>query len=350
MNRFLADDPNASSQDGVTIHDVAQAAGVSVSTVSRILNGKPDVAKATRQRVQDVIERLGYTPQVSAQSLAARRSNQISLLFPLEHAHLTQLELDFFISAAVAAEANDYILNLITAPLDTTRLLNLYKSKQADGVILMQVQMEDERAAILRAQGYPFVMIGHCRDSEGISFVDMDFEAAFALALQHLIELGHREIGFIARPYTMRARNLGSAVRSLNGYLDACARLGLTPHYREPLLDPQEVYLAARELLHAHPAMTALIASNGAASVAIMRALHELGRSVPQDFSLVALATPKIASLTTPPLTAINFPTDKMGYEAARILTSLLRDPQRETEQILLPPELIVRGTTQTLR
>ncbi|MCS6835398.1 MAG: LacI family transcriptional regulator [Anaerolineae bacterium] len=349
MSRPFADEPSFSS-GSVTIHDVAQAAGVSVSTVSRILNGKPDVAKATRQRVQNVIERLGYTPHVSAQSLAARRSNQISLLFPLEHANLTQLELDFFVSAAEAAEAADYILNLITTPLDTTRLLNLYKSKQTDGVILMQVQMDDARAQILRAQGYPFVMIGHGQDSDGMSFVDMDFEATFALALQHLVDLGHRQVGFIARPYTMRQRNLGSAVRTLKGYLDACERLSLTPHYREPLLDPQEVYVAARELLREEPSMTAIIASNGAASVAVMRAVQETGRSVPADFSLVALATAKIANLTTPPLTAIHFPTDKMGYEAARILTSMLRDPARPLEQILIAPELIVRGTTQSPR
>lgn len=346
---YFSDDPDLSTS-GITIHDVAQIAGVSVSTVSRILNGKPDVAKATRQRVQTIIDRLGYTPHVSAQSLAARRSNQISLLFPLEHTNLTQLELDFFVSAAVAAEANEYILNLITTPVDTARLLNLYKSKQADGVILMQVQMDDVRAQTLRAQGYPFVMIGHSQDSENMSFVDMDFEAAFALALQHLVDLGHEQIGFIARPYVMRQRNLGSAVRTLKGYLDACERLGKYPHYREPLLDPQEVYLATRELLHENPAITAIIASNGAASVAVMRAVHDMGRSIPQDFSIVALATSKIANLTTPPLTAVNFPTDKMGYEAARILTSTLRDPARPIEQILISPELTIRGTTQALR
>jgi DNA-binding LacI/PurR family transcriptional regulator len=330
----------------VTIDDVAQAAGVSVSTVSRILNGKPDVAKTTRKHVLKVIETLGYIPHISAQSLAAKRSRTIALLFPVEYTGLTQLELDFFIGAAAGAEAKNHLLNLVTTSVNESRLFNLYRSGQADGIILMQVQMDDWRAEALHAKNYPFVMIGRCADNIGLNYVDLDFEAAVILAFDHLRQLGHREIGFIARPSMMRERNLGPAIRLLNGYLQGCQQYGIPPAFREPSLEPQTVYEAAHDLLVENPHLTALISSTGAAAVPIHQAVRATGRSVPQDFSLVAVTTHKIATLITPPLTAINFPTDKMGYQAAQILTRLLHDPETPTEQVLLAPELVIREST----
>lgn len=340
------DDPDSA----VTINDVAQAAGVSVSTVSRILNGRPDVAARTRSRVLRVIEELGYTPHVSAQSLAARRSRTISLVFPFEYVGLTQLELDFFVGAASAVEAQNYFLNLMTKPTPPERLAHLYKSRQVEGVILMQVQMQDARVDTLREKNYPFVMIGRCEENDGLSFVDLDFEAAVAMAFDHLYGLGHRDIGFITRPVLMRERNIASVVRLLRGYLHACDQHSITPAYREPNLDYDSVYAAALDLLREHPQTTAIIGTFGAASVPIIRAAQSIGRRVPEDLSLVAIATNRVASMVTPPLTAINFPLDRMGYLAAENLLNMLQDPSRPPDQMLLAPELMIRETTYPVK
>src|SRR5512138_2422260 len=122
----------------VTIFEVAQAAGVSITTVSRILNNKPDVSKATRQRVQQVIEALGYTPHAHAQRLAARKSRTIALLFPLERA-VSLLELDFIVGAAAAAGEENFFFNFMTAPITKSSLFGLYRSVQVDGIILMEI-------------------------------------------------------------------------------------------------------------------------------------------------------------------------------------------------------------------
>jgi DNA-binding LacI/PurR family transcriptional regulator len=332
----------------VTIADVAQLAGVSVSTVSRILNGKPDVSPATRERVQRVIAELGYIPQVSAQSLAARRSRTIALLFPMDHVRLTQLELDFLVGAATAAEAQGYFLNLMTSPTPPNRLLSLYRSRQVDGVVLMQVRMRDKRVQALVEKNHPFVMIGRTAYSDGLSYVDLDFEAALTLAFEHLHTAGHRQIGFIARPALMRERDIGSAVRSLQGYLNACATHNCQPIYCEPDMEAEHVHAATLRLLLDNPDITALIVANGTASVPALRAASALGRRVPHDLAMSAITTNRLAELVTPPLTAINFPTDHMGHQATEILLNLLKDANQPPQQVLLAPELVIRETTGT--
>src|SRR5258708_28151898 len=167
------------------IADVAKAAGVSVSTVSRILNGKQDVAKATRERVLQTIEQLGYAPHALAQQLRARKTRNIALLFPLKYpgnVPYNSLDTDFMVAAAATAGERNYIFSLLTTSVSKQSLLNLYRSSQVDGLVLMQIYAQDWRVDLLREHGYPFVMIGHCEDNTGISFIDLDFEAAVVTA------------------------------------------------------------------------------------------------------------------------------------------------------------------------
>jgi DNA-binding LacI/PurR family transcriptional regulator len=336
---FLAPKP-------VTIEDVARTAGVSVSTVSRILNDKPDVSASTRERVRQVIAQLGYVPNLQAKSLAVGKSHMISLFFPMEHAKFTQLELDFFVGAASAASKRGYLLNLFTEPVGAAALLNLYRSGQIEGAILMQIRMDDWRPRLLRDNHHDFVMIGRCADNEGFSYIDLDFEAGVALAFAHLLEAGHRHVGFIARPAEMREQQLGPAVRLLRGYLGACERHDAAPLYREAEMTTDAVQAAAWALLDEQPNMSALITVSGSAAVDAIRALELRGRRVPDDLSVVALASNRVASLVTPPLTAINFPTDTMGYRAARMLIARLEGKQRQSEQVLIAPQLVIRAST----
>lgn len=329
-----------------TINDVARAAGVSITTVSRILNGKPDVAEDTRLRVLDVIDQLGYIPNSQAQRLAAGKSRMITLLFPFEHASFTQLELDFFVGAAAAASKRSYFFNMMTEPVSRDALINLFRSGQVDGVILMQIEMDDWRPPLLKEHNCPFVMIGRRENNDGFSYIDVDFENAILMACEHLVHLGHRQIGFLARPAAMRKANLGPAVRLMRGYRNACEEFGLTPLIREVQLTVHDVYDATHELLDENPDLTAIVTVHGASSTGIMRALRERGRDVPTDCSVVALATNKIAQMISPALTALNFPTDTMGYQAAKMLIQHLQHPTNRVEQIILKPELIIREST----
>jgi DNA-binding LacI/PurR family transcriptional regulator len=332
--------------DTITIADVAKTAGVSVSTVSRILNNKPDVSASTRDRVMGIIQELGYRPHLQAQSLAGGRSRTIALLFPVKHVGFTQLELDFFIGAAQAATERDYFFNLMTSPMTHDDLLNVYRNAYTDGVILMQICIQDWRVQMLRDYGYSFVMIGRCADNTGLSYIDLDFEAAAIMAFKHLVGLGHREIGFLTRPTAEREQGLGPAIRSLDGYRNALEIFGLKSVYREVNQTMQAMYQATLDLLDEHPQLTAIVTVHGATASAIVRALQSIGRKVPNDFSIVPIATDKIAQLITPAMTAISFPTAEMGYEAARMLIDAIQGDVREPEQILLRPELILREST----
>jgi DNA-binding LacI/PurR family transcriptional regulator len=332
--------------DTITIADVAKTAGVSVSTVSRILNNRPDVSASTRDRVLGIIQELGYRPHIQAQSLAGGRSRTIGLSFPARHAGFTQLELDFFIGAAQAAEERNYFFNLMTSPLTHDDLLNVYRNTYMDGIILMHICLRDWRVQMLRDYSYPFVMIGHCADNTGLSYIDLDFEAAAIMAFDHLVELGHREIGFLTRPTVEREHRFGPAIRSLDGYQTALETHSLKSMYREVNQTVQDMYEATLDLIDEHPQLTAIFTVHGATASGIVRALQHIGRTVPNDFSIVSIATDKIAQLITPSMTAISFPTAEMGYEAARMLIDTIQGEIREPEQTLLRPELILREST----
>ena len=194
-------EPEADEQSEINIADVAKAAGVSISTVSRVLNNKPDVAKKTRARVQRVINELGYTPYV--QTVQQSKTNTISLHYPLQsqtRLEVTDIELDFILGASSAAGEENFALNLLTRDLSAPELLDLYRTGQLRGMILMETTLEDWRVQLLRGSDCPFVMIGRCADNKDLSYIDLDLEGAVIQAFEHLIALGHRQIGFMGFP------------------------------------------------------------------------------------------------------------------------------------------------------
>jgi DNA-binding LacI/PurR family transcriptional regulator len=329
----------------VTIFDVAEATGVSITTVSRVLNDKPDVAVTTRERVWQVIEELGYTPHVQARRLAARKSRTIALLYPLDRA-FGQLELDFIVGAAAAAGNENFFFYFSTTPITESSLLNMYRSGQVDGVILMEIHMQDWRVDLLRQNDYPFVMVGRCADNSGLSFVDVDLEEGIVVAFDHLVELGHREIGFLGLPPVMRQQGYGPAVQYWDGYDRVRQKYNLAPIYREVGIDIQDLFKATLQLLEERPQSTAIVATQGALTVGVLRALRQVGRVVPDDFSVVGITIELVAELITPPLTVINIPAYIQGLQAANMLISQLKQKPPENTQILLPPELIVRNST----
>lgn len=332
-----------------TINEVAQAAQVSVSTVSRILNGKPDVAEETRLRVLSVIEELGYVPHAQAQRLAAGRSRTIALLFPLQFVETSHHAGEFIVAAAAAAEEAGYFFHLVTTELPTDSLPTLYQSGQADGVILMQIEMNDARVEFLRSSGRAFTLLGRTADNHGLSYVDLDFEESVVESYAYLTQLGHRNIGYLGAPSFLRQRGLGSAVRTYQGYQRACEQHGLESPALEVDLSAAAMYDATINLLQRHPHVTALVSTHGPSIVGAMRALQASGRVVPDDIALISVATASTAEMLMPPLTTIDFPSAQMARTAVKLLIRRLNGESDAEEQVLLPPDLIVRGTTAPL-
>jgi DNA-binding LacI/PurR family transcriptional regulator len=260
------------------------------------------------------------------------------------------LELDFIVGASAAAGNENFFFNFATTPITESSLLSMYRSAQVDGIILMEIHMQDWRVELLRQHNYPFVMIGRCADNAGLSFVDLDLEAGIVQAFDHLIELGHREIGFLGLPPEMRQQGYGPAVHCWAGYERARQKYNLASIYREVKIGIQDLFEATLKLLEERPQLTAIVATQGALTVGVLRALRQAGRVVPDDFSVVGITTELVAELITPPLTAINIPAYTEGLQAATMLINQLNQKPLETGQVLLTPELIIRNSTGPVR
>lgn len=341
-------DKSSTGKTELTIHDVAKAAGVSITTVSRVLNDREDVSDATRKRVQEVIKELEYVPYTQALRQTSSKTNAIALLYPLQdrlHSGFTQLELDFMLGAATAVGERRYSLNLITGDPNRTDLLALYEDDQVDGVILMDIRLDDWRVDLLREHDLPFVMIGQHADNTGLSFIALDLENAVIMAFDHLVALGHREIGFLTYPQDMFDENLGYAIRSMAGYERAIQKHNLNSHFSPVQFSSQHTYEAAQNLLDDVPQLTAFVTIYGATASGIIRAVQDRGLRIPAEVSLVGQATEAIAETLIPALTAIDFPAYQMGYQAVNMLLTRLNNGPGLT-QILIPPTLTAREST----
>jgi DNA-binding LacI/PurR family transcriptional regulator len=337
-----------SSSNELTIADIARRAGVSISTISRILNGRDDVAPSTRARVQRMIDELGYQPHARAQNLRAGRAMMIALLFPPHNQNsylMTQFVLDFMIGASQQAGQNNYLFSFITQILDQTSLLKLYRSGQIDGAILMQVRLHDWRVDLLQNEGYPFVLIGRCSDNDGLSYIDLDFEGAILNAFDKLVELGHRHIGFITLPRRSFEEEYGPAVRSMLGFKAACQKHQLPEIFQETEFGIEPMFQAVQHLLSENPHITAIVTAHSESIPAIIQAAGTLGLCVPEDLSVIALLEDTLAERFTPPLTTIDFPSYNMGKQAVEMLLRKLNDPRCEPQQILIAPQLVMRDS-----
>jgi DNA-binding LacI/PurR family transcriptional regulator len=323
---------------------------VSVSTVSRILNDKPDVAEATRRRVLEVIEARGYTRQAQWQQLAAGKSHVISIHYPRASEGFNYASMDFITGATAACEEQYYSLNLITKPLERNRLLGLYDSMRTDAMILMEILATDWRVELLRTHQLPFVMIGRCNDNTGISYVDIDFEGAVVTSIDHLVALGHRQIGFLAATPNSAQHDYSPALRSLASYKAMCSKYGLPALFRETNLELETIREAIRSLLAEQPQITALVTMDGTASVRLAQAIQSLNLSIPRDVSVVGIVANEVAELTTPSLTTINPLGYAIGYEAGKMLIDQLEGRINDTSQMLMQVQLIVRGSTGPVR
>ncbi len=334
---------------GVTIADVAKAARVSVPTVSRILNNKEYVAEETRDRVNQTIQKLGYGPHIQARRLRGGESRTLALNYPVESPHLLSgvVAAPYITGAAAAAAAQEYYLNFLISQLTPHSLLNMYRSNQVDGMILLQVSLDDWRVKLLREYDYPFVMIGRCRDLDGLSFIDLDFEKAMLMALDYLVSLGHQEIGFLTYPQSWRAAGLGPAVHTLDGYDYALQKHGLSAHYREITLHGvEEGFAATLELLDENPRITAIVTVSHLVAAGSIKAFTSKGYRVPGDRSVMAVAFGEIADGITPSLTGLEWSAYHMSYQATQMMIGKLKQADLPAQQILVAPELVIREST----
>jgi len=332
-----------------TLADVARHAGVAASTVSYVLSGKRSVSEETRRRVEDAIELLNYHPHAGARALASARSNVLALFVPLRGDLYVPVMMDIAIGVATMARTFGYDVLLMTNDEGPAGIKRVATSSRADAVILTDVGMEDHRIEMVRRVGIDAVLIGVPGDPAGLDCVDLDFAAAGRLCVEHLAQLGHRDIAFIGEAEGIYRRHIGFAERTLAGIRSAAAGAGADLVHRpcEGTYEAAAGVLA--RILEERPRVTGLIVQNEAIIPPLMGLLRAAGRIVPEDVSIVAICPDRLAEQTSPRLTSVNLPAQELGTSAVDLLMRRL-DGHGEGEVLLIPPALAERGSSTVPR
>ena len=333
----------------ITISDVAQQAGVSVMTVSNVINGKPNVRPQTRQRVLDAIEVTGYRVNPLARALAGGRGRMLSVVADrLNLPYVTEV----IQGAAQAAEALDYDLVVLLVGRRPSPDLSVM-SRLSLGALLIQPQSGGR----LGAQELPPFTVSV--DGPGERPLSVDNYGGAGQATAHLLALGHTRIGFVSGLGVKRARPDGplgdperdDAAERLRGYRDAMREAGLTiprGYVQDGDFSQASGQRAAQRLLSLKSPPTALFVSGDAMAVGAIHKAQDLGLSVPGDLSVVGFDDLPMAAQARPPLTTVRQPLQDLGAAAVRLLVDLA-EGQPVRLPAPFPTQLVVRDSTARL-
>lgn len=329
---------------GISIRDVAQEAGVSISTVSRALSGGAPVSEEMRERVLKAVDKLKYKPNLVARALKRRQTRTLGLVVP-------DLINPVFAVIADATEkaARDmgYDLILCNTREDEEReaiYVDSMLQSWIAGLIFLQVINESVALEPFFKYDLPIVVIDRRAQSKKIPFVGVDNLRAGYDATTHLINLGHTRIAHISGPM-----KLPLSQERFEGYRQALIDAGLT--FNPQMVVEGDFNLAggarcAYELLNKAPDLTAIFASNDLMALGAMQTLRESGRRVPDDISIVGMDDIPANTLVDPPLTTVAQPLARMAEEAVCLVLKKIKRETLESEEVILPCTLIVRGTT----
>jgi DNA-binding LacI/PurR family transcriptional regulator len=332
-----------------TLADVARHAGVAASTVSYVLSGKRSVSEQTRLRVERSIELLNYHPHAGARALASARSNVLALIVPLRGDLYVPVMMDIAIGVTTMARTFGYDVLLLTNDEGGDGIKRVATSSRADAVILTDVGMEDDRIDMVRRVGIDAVLIGVPADPAGLDCVDLDFAAAGRLCVEHLVQLGHRDIAFIGEAEGIYRRHIGFAERTLRGIVEAADAHDADLVHRPCGGSYEAAAGVLARILEERPRVTGLIVQNEAIIAPLMGLLRTTGRIVPEDVSIVTLCPDQLAEQTSPRLSSVNMPAQELGTRAVELLMRRL-DGRDEGEVTLIPPVLTVRGSSAARR
>ncbi|HEX6681257.1 MAG TPA: LacI family DNA-binding transcriptional regulator [Candidatus Limnocylindrales bacterium] len=331
----------------MNIGEIARRAGVSRSTVSYALSGKRTVSEATRRRIQDVIDELNYRPNAAARALKEGRTRTLGLVIPPASRRLTDMQLDFVAAVVDAAARADLDVLLSPSGGDHDRSFErVITGRRVDGVILMEIRLEDARVTRLRQAGLPFVGIGRTSRPDDMWWVDVDYATLIGRCVHHLADLGHRHIALINRSAELVAAGYGPGHRAMAGFAQAVGERGVAGADYCCADEAAAGESCVRQILAERPEVTAIATINEAALPGIQRALEAAGLSVPRDFSVTGVAAPHWAENFRPQLTAADVPAIEMGAYAVELLTEFIANREAPARHLLLTPSISLRAST----
>jgi LacI family transcriptional regulator len=331
----------------VTLRNLADATGVHPSTVSRVLRGEDGRASAeTKDRVFEAAERLGYQPDFSARSLRTRRSLTLGLIIPdIRDAVFASI----YVGAERAAQEHGY--HVLLFPVGATRRpqkeqIDFLTERAVDGALIATAKIRDPLPKQLEQARIPFVLVNR-RTANQAPYVVGDDETGGFVTTRHLIDLGHRRIGFVAG-----TRGVSTTEGRLSGYRSALVEADLC--IDEQLIvgtsfDIRAAAKAVRSLLDLPELPTAIVVADDMMAIAVCRMLTNEGLRIPEDISVTGYNDLPVAALIDPPLTTVHNHLGRMGEQAAKLLMNRLAGQEPE-ENVTLTAKLVVRRSSGTPR
>lgn len=326
----------------MNIKEIAEKAGVSVATISRVLNHPELVQIETRQHVLDIMEKYNYTPSWFARGLNLRRTQTIAAVVPdIENSMYQRL----IAGIESVAHSKDYIIFLCLTHNDIKNelnYLNIIVNRKVDGVVFAASSLKEKHFKVLDKNNIPYVLVGQDNENVGQNSCYINFEESAFKMTRHLVELGHNDIDLIVdKSSDFKSKSM------IQGYRDGMKSMNKKAgdvHYCSNNID--EGYLTSKRLISQGNMARALFTSDDEIAFGVMKAAWEEGLQVPDDVAIAGFSNSPMASLIKPELTSVEQPSKKLGMVAARMLFDFLEDEEftsQMSQEIILQPTIKIR-------
>jgi LacI family transcriptional regulator len=331
----------------LTLEEIARHAGVSRSTVSRVVNGDPNVSDTTRAHVLGVIQRHNYQPNAAARSLAAGHTRILGLVIPMG---VSALFIDPYfplliqgVSSACNAHDHSVMLWLADPEYERRTVHQITNNSLIDGVLIASMLNDDSLVLALSKSTKPFILIGRHPTNRKISYVDVENREGARDATTHLLRLGRQRVAAISGPLNMIA-----GLDRHDGYLEALRSRGVRVDPRlivESDFTEAGGYAATQRLVAFKP--DAIFVASDTMALGTLRALREAGLRVPDDVALVGFDDMPFAAHTNPPLSSVRQPIHRTGAMAAETLMDMVTRTDNQPRRLVLPTELVIRSSSE---
>jgi DNA-binding LacI/PurR family transcriptional regulator len=330
-----------------TLEQVARLADVSTATVSRVVNGAPNVRPDTRKAVEKAIKRLGYVPNRAARTLVTRRTDTIALVVSESESRV--FSDPFFpaivqgITSAIADSELQLLLLMASGEREHVKVERYIRQGHVDGVILMSLHGEDPLPRALTAGGIPTVLSGRPRPGELLPYVDADNRGGAREAVSHLLASGRTQVATITGPLDMTV-----GVDRFEGYADALRESGRRVPRRlveHGDFSRESGARAMKALLRRTPGLDAVFVANDPMAIGALQELRALGRLVPDDVAVIGFDDVAEAAATTPPLTTVRQPLEAMTKALAELLLRRMEAAEGGDDHVVFPTHLVHRAS-----
>lgn len=329
-----------------TIKDIARECGVSLSTVSLVLNNNPRISASTREKVLKAVDRHQYQPNAFARSLASRSSRVLGVVVP----DLNHVFADVYfgeIVSGVYEHASDIgykvLLDIANHKfINSQEYVNILKTRRVDGLLFIGSSIHDDFLFGLESEELPLVLVNHYFPNRKLNYIAADYVASARIASEHLLDLGHQRIGILS------GTNTNTALDFRDRFIRFCTARGLAADdlpWADGWFTEQGGYEGAQWLLERRPDLTALMAGNDKMAIGAMRYLQTRKMRVPEDVSVIGMDDIPAAEFSNPGLTTVRHDLYGLGVTAVDGALSLFRKEAQHVQQVL-PVQLVAREST----